>query len=236
MIDSLTTKLNIVAIDTATEACSVALLCGGEVRHRYEVAAKIHAKVLLPMLDELMAEAQLTPQQLDAVAFGRGPGGFTGVRIGTAAAQAIALGADIPAAPVSNLAAIAARAYRENGDEKIAVAMDARMGEVYWAAYRVQNIEPELVGSEMVCPPQRVPVLDDQWIAAGTGWEPYSDVLTAASQVRLKDNMSHLPHAVDILNIGVEMIRQDRGVPAEKALPVYLRDNVARTEAERKNS
>lgn len=236
MTDSLTKKSNIVAIDTATEACSVALLCGGEVRYRYQVAAKIHAKILLPMLDELMAEAQLTPQQLDAVAFGRGPGGFTGVRIGTAAAQAIALGGDIPAAPVSNLAAIAARAHRENGDEKVAVAIDARMGEVYWGAFQIQNIEPELIGSEIVCPPQNVPELDSEWVAAGTGWEAYPEVLTAASHASQKDTMNHLPHAVDILNIGAEMIHQGRGVSAENALPVYLRDNVARTEEERKKS
>lgn len=233
MTDSNTNKLNIVAIDTATEACSVALLCGGEVRSRYQVAAKIHAKILLPMLDELMAEAQLTPQQLDAVAFGRGPGGFTGVRIGTAAAQAIALGADIPAAPVSDLAAIAARVQRENGDKKIAVAIDARMGEVYWAAYQAESSEPQLIGTEIVCAPQNVPELDKHWVAAGTGWEAYSDVLVAASLARIKDHDSHLPHAIDILNIGAEMIHQGRGVAPEDALPVYLRDNVARTEAER---
>ena len=236
MTDSLTKKANIVAIDTATEACSVALLCAGEVRARYQVAAKIHAKILLPMLNELMAEAQLSPQQLDAVAFGRGPGGFTGVRIGTAAAQAIALGADIPAAPVSNLAAIAARAHRDHGDEKVAVAIDARMGEVYWAAYQIENIEPELIGSEVVCPPQNVAQLDSEWVAAGTGWATYSEALTAVSQARQKDTMTQLPHAVDILNIGAEMIRQGRGVSAENALPVYLRDNVARTEEERKKS
>ena len=223
-----------IAIDTATEACSVAVLCGGEVRCRYEVAAKIHAKILLPMLDELMAESQLTPQQLDAVAFGRGPGGFTGVRIGTAAAQAIALGADIPVAPVSDLAAIAARVNRENGDEKVAVAIDARMGEVYWAAYEAERAEPQLIGTEIVCAPQNVAVLDNQWVAAGTAWETYPDVLKAASQARLEEHSSHLPHAIDILKIGAEIIQQARGVAPENALPVYLRDNVARTEEERR--
>lgn len=228
--------MNIVALDTATEACSVALMCNGEVQHRYQVAAKIHAKVLLPMLDELMAEAQLNPQQLNAVAFGRGPGGFTGVRIATAAAQAIALGADIPAAPVSTLAAIASRANRECGHQKIAVAVDARMGEVYWGAYDATSVEPVLTGEEVVCHPDAVATLDSQWVAAGTGWQTYPEQLAAVSDANIIEGVDPFPHAVDILTIGAEMIRQNRGVAAEMALPVYLRDNVARTEAERAKS
>ncbi len=226
--------MNIVALDTATEACSVALLCGGEVQSRYQVAPKIHAKVLLPMLDELMAEAQIGPQQLDAVAFGRGPGGFTGVRIATAAAQAIALGADIPAAPVSTLAAIALRANREGGCKKIAVAIDARMSEVYWGAYLAGSAEPTLVGIECVCAPDQVPALEGDWKTAGTGWQVWPDQLLAASGVQVTNDTDPFPHALDILSIGGEMIKQGRGVAAESALPVYLRDNVARTEAQRK--
>lgn len=225
--------MKIVALDTATEACSVALLCGGEVISRYQVAAKIHAKVLLPMLDELMAEAQIGPQQLDAVAFGRGPGGFTGVRIATAAAQAIALGADIPAAPVSTLAAIATRANRESGCRQIAVAIDARMSEVYWGAYQVGSAEPTLVGTECVCAPDKVPELEGDWVTAGTGWQAWAEQLVSASGVQITNDTDPFPHAVDILSIGCEMIKQGRGVAAESALPVYLRDNVARTEAER---
>ena len=225
--------VNIVALDTATEACSVALMCNGDVQFRYQVAAKIHAKVLLPMLDELMAEAQLNPSQLDAVAFGRGPGGFTGVRIATAAAQAIALGVDIPAAPVSTLAAIATRARRETNQQKIAVAIDARMGEVYWGAYLADSIEPVLMGEETVCSPDHVALLDSKWVAAGTGWQTYPEQLIAASGATVVDGVDPFPHAVDILSIGAEIIEQGRGVDAEMALPVYLRDNVARTEAER---
>lgn len=228
--------MNIVAIDTATEACSVALMSDGEVISRYQVAAKIHAKVLLPMLDELMAEAQIGPQQLDAIAFGRGPGGFTGVRIATAAAQAIALGSDIPAAPVSTLAAIAARAFREGDHRQVAVAIDARMGEVYWGAYQVDTAEPQLVGLESVCPPEAVAALaGDRWVAAGTGWQTYPQQLGEASGAKVAEGVDPFPHAVDILGIGVEMIKQNRGVAAELALPVYLRDNVARTEAERRS-
>lgn len=228
--------MNIVALDTATEACSVALLCNGEVKYRYQVAPKIHAKVLLPMLDELMAEAQISPSQLNAVAFGRGPGGFTGVRIATAAAQAIALGADIPVAPVSTLAAIASRAFRQSGHQKIAVAIDARMGEVYWGAYDAGSEEPVLIGEEVVCHPDQVSALDNQWVAAGTGWQAYPEQLTAASGAAPVEGIDPFPHAIDILAIGAEMIKHNRGVAAELALPVYLRDNVARTEAERAKS
>lgn len=208
-------------------------MCNGEVQYRYQVAAKIHAKVLLPMLDELMAEAQISPSQLNAVAFGRGPGGFTGVRIATAAAQAIALGTDIPAAPVSTLAAIASRTHRQAGYQKIAVAIDARMGEVYWGAYDAGSVEPVLTGEEIVCHPDHVPVLDHQWIAAGTGWQTYPEQLSVACGATCVEGVDPFPHAIDILAIGAEMINQNRGVAAEMALPVYLRDNVARTEAER---
>lgn len=228
--------MNIVALDTATEACSVALMCHGEVQYRYQVAAKIHAKVLLPMLEELMADAQISPSQLNAVAFGRGPGGFTGVRIATAAAQAIALGSDIPAAPVSTLAAIACRANREAGHQKIAVAIDARMGEVYWAAYDAGSVEPVLTGEEIVCHPDAVPMLDGQWVAAGTGWQTYPEQLARSSGASSVEGIDPFPHAFDILTVGTEMIKQNRGVAAEMALPVYLRDNVARTEAERAKS
>ena len=138
----------------------------------------MHAKALLPMLDELMLEAGIKPLELDAIAFGRGPGAFTGVRIATAAAQAIALAASIDTVPVSTLAAIARRCYRDHGCERVAVAIDARMGEVYWGAYRNLQDEPELVGEELVCPPGSVPVLDSSWTCAGTGWQSYADSLS----------------------------------------------------------
>ena len=225
---------HIVALETSTEACSVALLCNGELSYRYIVEPRAHAKVLLPMLDELLAEAGLSQKQIDAVAFGCGPGAFTGVRIGTAAAQAIALGGDLPVAPVSTLAAIAHRSYREHGVTQTAVAIDARMGEVYWGAYQVADTGiATLVGNERVCLPSQVDALDATWQAAGTGWQTYESELIKTTAACVEPGIEPFPHALDTLQIGSVQLQQGRGVAPEYALPVYLRDNVALTVKER---
>lgn len=222
---------NIVALDTSTEACSVALLCNGDSRYRYRVEPRMHAKLLLPLLDELLDEAGISAQQIEGVAFGRGPGAFTGVRIATAAAQAIALGGDLPVAPVSTLAAIAHRCHREQGKNKVAVAIDARMGEVYWGAYEIADA-PVLIGSEKVCSPASVDTLDHGWIAAGTGWQTYTAELTDVTGATIIDGVEPFPHALDILKIGSEQLAHGNGVGPEHALPVYLRDNVALKQGE----
>jgi len=225
---------NIIALDTSTEACSVALQCNGEAIFRYRVEPRMHAKLLLPMLNELLDEAGISTQQIDAVAFGRGPGAFTGVRIGTAAAQAIALGGDLPVAPVSTLASIAHRSYREHGKQKVAVAIDARMGEVYWGAYEITaSASVTQLGDERVCLPAEADRLDSDWCASGTGWGTYESVLTQVTGATIAEDVDPFPHALDILLIGSEQLVRGEGVTPENALPVYLRDNVALTEKER---
>jgi tRNA threonylcarbamoyladenosine biosynthesis protein TsaB len=224
--------LKLVAVDTATEACSAALYCNGEISFRYTVEPRIHAKALLPMLDELLLEAGIKPLELDGIAFGRGPGAFTGVRIATAAAQAIALAADIETIPVSTLAAVARRCYREHGCTRVAVAIDARMNEVYWGAYDNVQDTPVLNGEEMVCSPSAVPVLDSSWIAAGTGWSSYAAELTHNLSDR-RAEIEPFPHALDILSLGIEQFHRGNTVSADDAKPVYLRNDVAKTEAQR---
>ena len=195
---------NIIALDTSTEACSVAIQCSGEPIFRYIVEPRVHAKALLPMLDELLAEAGVTPKQIDAVAFGRGPGAFTGVRIGTAAAQAIALGGDLPVAPVSTIASIAHRCYREHDHQKVAVAIDARMGEVYWGAYQIDDSgNPDTFVDERVCLPSDVDRLDSSWTAAGTGWQTYEAELSETSDASLAKGFDPFPHALDILMLSL---------------------------------
>jgi len=225
---------NIVALDTSTEACSVALQCNGNAMFRYRVEPRMHAKLLLPMLNELLDEAGISARQIDGVAFGRGPGAFTGVRIGTAAAQAIALGGDLPVAPVSTLASIAHRCYREYGNHKVAAAIDARMGEIYWGAYEVTaNATVKLLGDERVCLPSEADLLNVDWCAAGTGWGTYEKELLQSTGASITDGVDPFPHALDILLIGSEQLERGDGVAPENALPVYLRDNVALTEKER---
>lgn len=222
--------MKILAVDTSTEACSAALLLDGEARERYRIAPREHAALILPMVESLLAEAGLALVQLDALAFGRGPGSFTGVRIGTGVIQGLAFGADLPVVPVSSLAAIAQGAYREKGAERVLAAIDARIQEVYWGAYQCSGAGVmELAGVECVCRPAEVPVPEGNgWFGAGTGWGAYPEEL----RMRLGGAVSgfeaeRFPHAQDVAVLGVEGFGRGLALPAEQALPVYLRDEVA---------
>ena len=145
----------LLALDTATEACSVALLHDGKVASHYEVIPRLHAQRLLPMVQALLGEAGVALSAVDAIAFGRGPGAFTGVRIAIGVVQGLAFALQRPVLPVSTLATIAQRAWREQGATQVAAAIDARMDEVYWGCYREHGGEMQLVGSEAVLPPEQ---------------------------------------------------------------------------------
>ena len=174
----------------------------------------------------VLAEAGLTPAQLDILAFGRGPGSFTGVRIAAGVAQGIALAADLPVAPISTLAAMALRTMGEYQVEHAAVAIDARMGEVYWGAYRGQGQGVELLGREQVCAPDVAPLPEaGLWIGAGSGWAAYGDVLSRRGEVPRWWGDCY-PRAADIAVLGALAWRRRQVVNAEGALPVYLRDQV----------
>ena len=226
--------MNLLAIETATESCSVALLCGERLVTRSEIAPRRHAELLLPMCDEVLAEAGLDRRDLDAIAVGRGPGAFTGVRLAISAAQGIALALDIPVVPVSSLMALAAQAP-DNGADVLAV-IDARMGEVYAAVYRRSNGNLEAVGEETV---GRADALHLQTSTAlnviGTGWTSYREALTTilASAPPWADG-DRYPQAADIARIAAPIAAASGGIAAEQALPVYLRDKVALTLAEQR--
>ena len=235
--------LRILAIDTATEACSAALYLDGVITSRFEISPQGHSELILPMCDQLLEEANITVSQLTAIADDRGPGSFTGLRIGLAFAkglalarigigvtQGIAFAADIPVVLVSSLEALACRAFRESGHSHVLCAIDARMREVYWGRFVCNETGCELIGSETVGPPQSLePVIADKWVAAGTGWSAYNDELSAliAPESVLDVFGDMLPHAQDIATLGARAYQQGRFVAAEEALPVYLRDNVA---------
>ncbi len=221
--------MRLLALETATEACSAALWVDGEVYERYELAPQRHAEHLLPMLDALLAEASLELAQMDALAFGRGPGAFTGLRIAAGVAQGIALGADLPVVPVSSLAALAQGMYRERGVTQVLAGFDARMGEVYWGMYRAGGDGfVEAAGRECVCPPEAVPLPPDgRWTGAGTAWVRYGAQLSQRLGERLAGcEGERFPRARDIAELGVRYYRSGRAVDAARALPVYLRDKV----------
>jgi tRNA threonylcarbamoyladenosine biosynthesis protein TsaB len=222
--------MKILAIDTATEACSAALWLDGEVRERFAVQPRKHGQLILGMMDGLLAEAGLALPQLDALAFGRGPGAFTGVRIATGVAQGAAFGADLPLLPISTLAALAQRHFREAGMRRILAAFDARMGELYWGAYRIDEFGlARLVGEEQVASPDALQLPPgDGWHGVGSGWSTYAEALGE----RLGDALAGadpelLCSAHDVALLGAEAFQEGGGVPAEQGLPVYLRDQVA---------
>ncbi|HBX55605.1 tRNA (adenosine(37)-N6)-threonylcarbamoyltransferase complex dimerization subunit type 1 TsaB [Pseudomonas sp. UBA2684] len=221
----------LLALDTATEACSVALLHDGQVLSHYEVIPRLHAQRLLPMIQQLLAEAGVPLAALDAIAFGRGPGAFTGIRIAIGVVQGLAFALERPVLPVSNLAVLAQRAQRERGVSQVAAAIDARMDEVYWGCYRSEQGEMRLAGSEVVLPPEQVCLPRDaagEWFGAGTGWGTYAARLPV--NVNAQD-AALLPHAEDLLSLARFAWARGEAVSADEAQPVYLRDKVATPKA-----
>jgi tRNA threonylcarbamoyladenosine biosynthesis protein TsaB len=228
--------VNLLALDTATEACSAALWQDGAISERFTVQPRMHTKLLLNMVDELMAEAQLSPQQLHGVVLSRGPGSFTGLRIATAAAQGIAFGVDVPVALVSTLATIAQDFFNRNLDEIAYTAMDARMHELFWGIYRRNSVGlAELIGDETVLPAERVPLEHaGPGVGVGSAWGVYGDILRDRYGALISGVQSDLlPRAACAVQIGADYFRQGLVVAPELALPVYLRDQVAKTIAER---
>lgn len=228
--------MKLLAVETSTEACSAALFIDGEITERFELAPQKHTQLILPMIDGLMAEAGLKPQQLDALAFSRGPGSFTGVRIATGVIHGIALGADLPVVPVSTLAAIAQDFFDHNDGDVAYVAMDARMDEIFWGVYlRDRTGYAELVGNEAVTPADAVEFPDLAGVGIGSGWGVYSDQLTARLNGRVGQyHADKLPRAGAIVRLGARGFELGLAVPVEQAMPVYLRDKVAKKESERR--
>lgn len=226
----MTTRL--LAIDTSSEACSVALLCGGETLYRFTDVPRKHAELILPMVDEVLQEAGVTLQQLDAIAFGRGPGSFTGLRIAAGTVQGLAFGADLPVIPVSSLAGLAQRAWRENGWTRVHAAFDARMGEVYWGSYqRDADGDWQLLGEECVARPENIGAaagiaVAEGWCGAGSGWA-YRSALEQQVGPVLQCDEKLLPHALDLLPLAQRAWEHGQTISAEQVVPVYLRNDVA---------
>lgn len=226
--------MNILALDTTTECCSAALLVNGQQFVMTEMTQRGHSALILGMLDRLFKQANSTIEQIDTVAFGRGPGSFTGVRIGVGVAQGIAFARELPVIPVSSLATVAQQAYRQFGFERLAVVTDARMGEVYAGSFVIQNGIAMAADTEQVCLPENFHAADsDEWWGVGTGWSVYLDSLAANFKEKLKAIQPQvMPEAGAILTLASQAASQGQLVAAEQALPVYLRNNVAKKKGE----
>ena len=222
--------MKLLAFELSTEACSVALWIDGELRERFGVAPRQHAELALPWAQQLLADAGIAKAQLDAVAVGRGPGAFTGVRLAVALAQGMALALDRPVLPVSTLAALA---LQGEGDHILA-AIDARMGEVYLGAFARAGDAMQALQPEAVATPAAIMVpAGGGWSGIGTGFAAVDGALQArlAGQLATVDALA-LPHAADVARLAAPAFARGEGVAPERLEPAYLRNDVSLTLAQ----
>jgi tRNA threonylcarbamoyladenosine biosynthesis protein TsaB len=232
---------NVLAIDTSTELCSAAVVTrDGGLCLRATLTERSHADLILPMIDEVLAEARLQLRDLDGLAFGRGPGGFTGLRIAAGVIQGLAFGSGLQVAPVSSLAAVAyllasatspatAGEVARSAGEGIMVCNDARMNELYWACYVVDPAgRPVALTPERVSPPDRVEPVEGVRHFAGNGVLRFPGLRARLEAAGLRFHDSLYPRADAVARLGAEMLARGEGVDAAQALPIYVRDDVAR--------
>lgn len=226
--------MNLLAIDTSSDACSAAVFADGVYHVAFEMTPRAHTQLILPMVEQVLAAGDLQLADLDAIAFGRGPGAFTGVRIATGVVQGLALAANKPVVAISTLAALAQQAYIEQGAENVLVAVDARMDEVYWGQYHYQQGVMQLQGEEVVqAPAQVILPSEGDYFAVGSGWNAYPDLLARASHLIHKPALEVWPSARYIAELAVNAYQHGQAVPAALARPIYLRNKIAKTTRER---
>jgi tRNA threonylcarbamoyladenosine biosynthesis protein TsaB len=221
--------MKILALDTATEGCSVSLGMGARHIDRYAELERGHAEQLLPMIDEVLSEGGVGLGDLDAIAFGRGPGGFTGVRLAASVAQGLAFGAGIGVVPISDLAAVAQQVCQQDSSvRRVLVVNDARMREVYWAAFEC-GVSLTASGLERVSPAIDVllPTGEEGWAAAGRGLKAWPDLANRCRAGGAALYPELLPRASEILALALPAVAAGKILDPAEALPVYVRDNVA---------
>ncbi|MEO8019233.1 MAG: tRNA (adenosine(37)-N6)-threonylcarbamoyltransferase complex dimerization subunit type 1 TsaB [Pseudomonadota bacterium] len=222
--------MKILALDTATEACSVSLGIGDRSIDRYAELERGHAEQLLPMVDAVLAEGGISLTSLDAIAFGRGPGGFTGVRLAASVAQGLAFGAEVGVVPISDLAAVAQRVVQlDPAVRRVLVANDARMREVYWAHFSVEGAVTAS-GAESVSAAAQVLLPVDgarPWAAAGRGLRAWPALAERCQLAGASLHVDLLPRASEVLALARPAVAARQMLDPAAALPVYVRDRVA---------
>ncbi len=224
----------ILALESTTEACSVALNNNGKIVESFEIAPRQHTRLLLNMVDSLLSTENISKNQLDAIAFCRGPGAFTGLRITTGVAQGLGYGLSVPLIPVSSLAALAQGRYRDNGNTHFLSCLDARKNEVFWGLYIIEEGYARLQADEYVSGINKIPAVvsqnrpvQGQWQVTGTA----SAIIEKLNEPMLcfVDSVTdklHYPHAYDIALLAAEAFKKGNSITAEQAVPVYLRNKV----------
>lgn len=219
-------KPKILAFDTSTAMCTVALKMGDEIFSSEEILEQRHAERILPMIEDLLAQVKISLSELDAIAFGCGPGSFIGVRIATAVVQSLAFAQDLPVIPVSSLQALAQRAFKQLGAKKIVAGWDARMEAIYWGLFQEHEGLMESVLPEALSKPLDIQVSSD-YLAVGNAWMSYQNQLSSEFQA-VRVNEEFYPSAVSILEIATKKFLDGQTISAVLAEPVYLRDDVAK--------
>lgn len=223
--------MKILALDTSAEYCSIALLADDEVMSQDAYAGQRHSELVLPMVRQVLADSGIALAQLDGIAFGSGPGSFTGLRIACGITQGLAFAADLPVTGICTLEVLA----QEAGTEKVVAALDARMGQIYHAAYEKGLNEWQAVAKPSLCLPLDAPLIEgNNWTGCGSGFDVYSDVLGVHYERSIKHVIGGVrPHARSIAQLAVAKFANGQGISAAEAAPLYIRDKVALKENER---
>ena len=226
--------MKLLAIDTATEACSVALWLEGAIHERFEVAGRGHSQLLPEMLHGVMADCGIALSGIDGIACGVGPGSFAGVRIGVGFVKGLAMGLDRPVVAVSSLAMLAQGAVRLHGTDRVLTAIDARMNEVDFCRYAALDGLAVAQGEALVAPPAALALpAGGEYAAVGSGWKTHLEALREHTGATLNPlDGAALPHARDALPLALPQFAAGRGIGAGELLPVYLRNRVALTKLE----
>ena len=225
--------MRILAFDTSTESCAVALFDGARWVERSEHVGANHSQRLLPIIRELLGESGIALRALDGVAFGAGPGSFTGLRIACGVAQGLAFGTRLPLVGVGSLEAMAEAAHTAHGWTRVACAIDARMREVYFGAYEREDGSWHRRVEPCVLPPAEAPLLEGRWFGAGNGFAAYAALGERLAGALADRDERTLPTAVAIGTLALPRLEAGEGVPAREAAPLYVRHRVALTAAER---
>ena len=222
--------MNLLALDTSTEFLSLALLLGDKTYTHYQHAGQASSQLVLPQIQALLDSAKITVKDLDVIAFGAGPGAFTGVRVACGVAQGLGFGANIPVVGVNTLLALA----QASGENKVIACLDARMGEIYHAAFERKNDVWIELSKTSVCKPEAAPVLEGEWAGVGSGWAAYGEVLSAVYAKNLVKTLTTItPTAEAILQLAAPIFAAGLAKPASEAAPIYIRNRVALTTLER---
>ena len=223
--------MNILAFDTSTEYLSLALLKGSETFNYDCNAGQTHSQIILPQIQALLDSAELQLSDLQCIAFGAGPGSFTGVRIAAGVAQGLGFGTNLPVVSVCTLLALA----EASGADKVIACLDARMGEVYHAAYEKTDDAWQCIIEPGLYKPDAVPTIEGAgWVGAGSGWQTYAEQLSAVYAVQLQATQpQQLPAATAILKLALPIFAKGEAKPASEAMPIYIRNRVALKTAER---